>query len=57
MEQEKTRTEEVRELRAEVHRSFTELREKIGELENLIKGNLELYDSLSRDYYARIDKK
>ena len=56
MAQEKTRTEEIRELRAEIHNSFTELSERIDELENLVKGNLELYDSLSKDYFVRIDK-
>jgi hypothetical protein len=56
MAQEKTRLEEIRELRAEINRSYTELSERIDELESLLKHNLELYDGLSKDYFLRIDK-
>ena len=56
MAQEKTRTEEIRELRAEMNRSYTEISKRIDELESILKGNLELYDSLSKDYFVRIDK-
>jgi uncharacterized Fe-S cluster-containing protein len=56
MAQEKTRLEEIRELRAEINRGYTELSERIDELERLLKGNIELYDSMSKDYFMRIDK-
>lgn len=56
MVQEKTRLEEIRELRAEINRGYTELSERIDELERLLKGNIELYDSMSKDYFMRIDK-
>ena len=56
MAQEKTRLEEIRELRAEMNRSYTELSERIDELERLLKGNIELYDNMSKDYFMRIDK-
>jgi hypothetical protein len=56
MAQEKTRTEEIIELRAEMNISFTELSERIDELESILKRNLELYDNLSKDYFVRIDK-
>lgn len=56
MAQEKTRTEEIIELRAEMNRSYTKLSERIDELESILKRNLELYDSLSKDYFVRIDK-
>lgn len=56
MAQEKTRLEEIRELRAEINRDYTELRERIDELERLLKGNIELYDNLSKDYFLRVDK-
>ena len=56
MAQEKTRLEEIRELRAEINRGYTELSERIDELERLLKGNLELYDNLSKDYFLRVDK-
>lgn len=56
MAQEKTRLEEIRELRAEMNRSYTKISERIDELESILKRNLELYDSLSKDYFVRIDK-
>ena len=56
MAQEKTRLEEIRELRDEMNRSYTKLSERIDELESLLKSNLELYDNLSKDYFVRIDK-
>lgn len=56
MAQEKTRTEEIRELRAEMNRSYTEISKRIDELESILKSNLELYDNLSKDYFVRIDK-
>lgn len=56
MAQEKTRTEEIIELRAEMNRSYTEISKRIDELESLLKSNLELYDNLSKDYFVRIDK-
>lgn len=56
MAQEKTRTEEIIELRAEMNRSYTKLSERIDELESILKRNLELYDNLSKDYFVRIDK-
>lgn len=56
MAQEKTRTEEIIELRAEMNRSYTEISERIDELESLLKSNLELYNNLSKDYFERIDK-
>jgi uncharacterized coiled-coil DUF342 family protein len=56
MAQEKTRTEEIRELRDEMNRSYTKISERIDELESLLKSNLELYDNLSKDYFVRIDK-
>ena len=56
MAQEKTRLEEIRELRDEMNRSYTKINERIDELESLIKGNLELYDNLSKDYFLRVDK-
>jgi phosphate uptake regulator len=56
MAQEKTRTEEIIELRAEMNRSYTEISERIDELESILKRNLELYDNLSKDYFVRIDK-
>lgn len=56
MAQEKTRLEEIRELRDEMNRGYTELSNRIDELESLIKGNIELYDSMSKDYFMRIDK-
>jgi uncharacterized Fe-S cluster-containing protein len=56
MAQEKTRLEEIRELRAEINRGYTELSERIDEIERLLKGNIELYDSMSKDYFMRIDK-
>ena len=56
MAQEKTRTEEIKELRDEMNRSYTKISERIDELERLLKGNIELYDSMSKDYFMRIDK-
>lgn len=56
MAQEKTRLDEIRELRAEMNRSYIELSERIDELESILKHNLELYDNLSNDYFVRIDK-
>ena len=56
MAQEKTRLDEIRELRAEMTRSYTEITKRIDELESLLKNNLELYDSMSKDYFMRIDK-
>lgn len=56
MAQEKTRLEEIVELRAEMNRSYTKLSERIDELESILKRNLELYDNLSKDYFVRIDK-
>lgn len=56
MAQEKTRLEEIRELRDEMNRGYTELSKRIDELESLLKGNIELYDSMSKDYFMRIDK-
>lgn len=56
MAQEKTRTEEIIELRAEMNRSYTAISKRIDELESLLKSNLELYDNLSKDYFVRIDK-
>lgn len=56
MAQEKTRLEEIIELRAEINRGYTELSKRIDELERLLKGNIELYDSMSKDYFMRIDK-
>ena len=56
MAQEKTRLDEIRELRAEMTRSYNEITKRIDELESLLKNNLELYDSMSKDYFMRIDK-
>ena len=56
MAQEKTRLDEIRELRAEMTRSYNEITKRIDELESLLKNNLELYDNLSKDYFLRVDK-
>lgn len=56
MAQEKTRTEEIRELRAEMNSSFTKISKRIDELESLLEHSIKLYDYLSKDYFVRIDK-